>query len=156
MAPLYRRRHRSRHLQSNSTLLAAYSCFAALYQVTTQDVENGAHFDDVVCLGAWPIEYHTEPGQPTVWRMVHENSTYDIPLRTLCSKNTPNLFVGGRLTDGDGYAGGSLRVMGTSFGTGHAAGVAAALHAQSTAGDYRSVQKELLRQNAHFKLDQAA
>ncbi len=128
----------------------------ALYQVTTQDVENGAHFDDVVCLGAWPIEYHTEPGQPTVWRMVHENSTYDIPLRTLCSKNTPNLFVGGRLTDGDGYAGGSLRVMGTSFGTGHAAGVAAALHAQSKEGDYRSVQKELLRQNAQFKLDQAA
>jgi len=32
--------------------------------------------------------------------MVHENSTYDIPLRTLCSKDTPNLFVGGRLTDG--------------------------------------------------------
>src|ERR1035437_3050642 len=45
----------------------------AHYQVTTQDVENGARFDDVVCLGAWPIEYHTEPGQPTVWRMVHEN-----------------------------------------------------------------------------------
>jgi len=48
----------------------------ACYQVTTQDIENGARFDDVVCLGAWPIEYHTEPGQPTVWRMVHENSTY--------------------------------------------------------------------------------
>ena len=27
----------------------------ALYQVTTQDVENGAHFDDVVCLETWPI-----------------------------------------------------------------------------------------------------
>src|SRR5258708_25622720 len=65
----------------------------ARYQVTTHDVENGAHFDDVVCLGAWPIEYHTEPGQPTVWRMVHENSTYDIPLMTLCSKVTTNLIV---------------------------------------------------------------
>jgi FAD dependent oxidoreductase len=128
----------------------------AVYQVTSQDVENGAHFDDVVCLGAWPIEYHTEPGQPTVWRMVHENSTYDIPLRTLCSKDTPDLFVGGRLTDGDSYAGGSLRVMGTSFGTGHAAGVAAALYAQSRESDYRSVQKELLRQNAHVRLNQAA
>ena len=125
----------------------------ALYQVTTQDVENGAHFDDVVCLGAWPIEYHTEPGQPTVWRMVHEDSTYDIPLRTLCSKDTPNLFVGGRLTDGDSYAGGSLRVMGTSFGTGHGAGVAAALYAQSKERDYASVQQELVHQNAHIKLD---
>jgi hypothetical protein len=126
----------------------------AHYQVTTQDVENGARFDDVVCLGAWPIEYHTEPGQPTVWRMVHENSTYDIPLRTLCSKDTPNLFVGGRLTDGDSYAGGSLRVMGTSFGTGHAAGVAAAVYAQSQETDYISVQRELVRQNAHLKLGQ--
>ena len=125
----------------------------ARYQVTTQDIENGARFDDVVCLGAWPIEYHTEPGQPTVWRMVHENSTYDIPLRTLCSKDTPNLFVGGRLTDGDSYAGGSLRVMGTSFGTGHAAGVAA-VYAQSQGSEYNFVQKELVRQNAHIKLDQ--
>jgi len=126
----------------------------ARYQVTTQDIENGARFDDVVCLGAWPIEYHTEPGQPTVWRMVHENSTYDIPLRTLCSKDTLNLFVGGRLTDGDSYAGGSLRVMGTSFGTGHAAGVAAAVYAQSQGSEYIFVQKELVRQNAHIKLDQ--
>jgi len=99
------------------------------------------------------IEYHTEPGQPTIWRMVHENSTYDIPLRTLCSKDTPNLFVGGRLTDGDGYAGGSLRVMGTSFGTGQGAGVAAALYAQSKGRDYTSVQQELVHQNAHIKLD---
>ncbi|MDB4933904.1 MAG: FAD-dependent oxidoreductase [Labilithrix sp.] len=128
----------------------------ALYQVTTQDIESGAHFDDVVCLGAWPMEYHTEPGQPTVWRMVHENDAYDIPLRTLCSRDTPNLFVGGRLTDGDSYAGGSLRVMGTSFGTGHGAGVAAAIYAQSKERDYVPVQRELLRQNAHLALDQEA
>jgi hypothetical protein len=128
----------------------------ALYQVTTRDIESGTHFEDVVCLGAWPMEYHTEPGQPTVWRMVHENSVYDIPLRTLSSTDTPNLFVGGRLTDGDSYAGGSLRVMGTSFGTGHAAGVAAALYAQSRERDHRSVQKELVRQNAHLDLDQEA
>src|SRR5882757_411453 len=102
------------------------------------------------------MEYHSELGQPTIWRMVHENGTYDIPLRTLCSKDTPNLFVGGRLTDGDSYAGGSLRVMGTSFGTGHGAGVAAALYAQSKDRDYLSVQKELLRQGAHIRLDQEA
>jgi len=88
--------------------------------------------------------------------MVHENSTYDIPLRTLCSEDTPNLFVGGRLTDGDSYAGGSLRVMGTSFGTGHGAGVAAAVYAQSQESDYISVQRELVRQNVHLKLGQDA
>jgi hypothetical protein len=71
----------------------------------------------------------------------------------LCSKDTPNLFAAGRLTDGDSYAGGSLRVMGTSFGTGHAAGVAA-VYAQSQEREHISVQKELVRQNAHIKLDQ--
>jgi hypothetical protein len=123
----------------------------ALYQVRSQDVANGARFDDVVCLGAWPMEYHAEPGQPTLWRNVHEDGTYDIPLRTLCSRDTHNLFVGGRLTDGDCYAGGSLRVMGTSFGTGHGAGVAAALHAQSEGRDHIPVQKELVRQNARVE-----
>src|SRR5260370_7668505 len=98
------------------------------------------------------MEYHTEPGQPTVWRMVHENSTYDIPLRTLCSKDTPNLFVGGRLTDGDGYAGGSLRVMGTSFGTGHGAGVAAALYPQSNERNYTPVLPHLVPHNAPLNL----
>jgi hypothetical protein len=75
-------------------------------------------------------------------------------LRTLCSKDTPNLFVGGSLTDGDSYAGGSMRVMGTSFGTGHAAGVAATVYSQSQGSEYIFVQKELARQNAHIKLDQ--
>ena len=123
----------------------------AHYQVTTQDVENGARFDDVVCLGAWPVEYHTEPGEPAVWRMVHENSTYDIPLRTLCSKDTPNLFVGGRLTDGDSYAGGSLRVMGTSFGQDMGPVWRPQSMQNHKKSDYISVQRELVHQNAHLK-----
>jgi len=113
------------------------SCAASL-TLRPKDREGSEQFDGCRFLG----------------RMVHENSTYDIPLRTLCSKDTPNLFVGGRLTDGDSYAGGSLRVMGTSFGTGHAAGVAAAVYAQSQGSEYIYVQKELVRQNAHIKLDQ--
>jgi len=46
-----------------------------------------------------------------------------IPLRTLISVDTPNLYAAGRAADGDKYAGGSLRVMGTALATGHAAGV---------------------------------
>jgi hypothetical protein len=48
-------------------------------------------------------------------------------------------------------AGGSLRVMGTALATGHAAGVAAALHA--AAGNpvpARQVQQELQRQDARL------
>jgi hypothetical protein len=46
--------------------------------------------------------------------------------------------------------------MGTSFGTGHGAGVAAAVYAQSQESDYISVQRELVRQNAHLNLGQDA
>src|SRR5258708_26906058 len=47
----------------------------ALYQVTTQDVENGANFDHVVCLRAWPMEQQTETVKPTVCPIDHENSS---------------------------------------------------------------------------------
>ena len=44
-------------------------------------------------------------------------------------------------------------VLWEPFGTGHAAGVAA-VYAQSQGSEYIFVQKELVRQNAHIKLDQ--
>jgi hypothetical protein len=95
------------------------------------------------------MEYHDAAGAQSIWMPVKDKETYDIPLRTLISVDTPNLYAAGRAADGDKYAGGSLRVMGTAFATGHAAGVAAALHA--AAGKpvaARHVQQELQRQNA--------
>ena len=43
------------------------------------------------------------------------------------SRDTANLFAAGRVVDADRQAGASLRVMGTAFATGQAAGVAAAM-----------------------------
>ncbi|MCW2931296.1 MAG: FAD-dependent oxidoreductase, partial [Actinomycetia bacterium] len=88
---------------------------------------------------------------PSTWIPVKDKETYDIPLRTLTSVDTPNLYAAGRAADGDQYASGSLRVMGTALATGHAAGVAAALHA--AAGNpvpARQVQQELQRQDARL------
>ena len=80
-----------------------------------------------------------------------QKGAYDIPLRTLTSVDIPNLYAAGRAADGDQYAGGSLRVMGTAFATGHAAGVAAALQAAAAnpvpAGQ---VRQELQRQDARL------
>jgi subtilisin family serine protease len=73
---------------------------------------------------------------------------YDIPLRCLMSADTPNLFAGGRTADGDRQAGASIRVMGTAFATGQAAGVAAAVLAQNGAVDPVAVRNILLTQNA--------
>jgi len=123
----------------------------ATYQLTAEDITSGRHFDDVVALGAWAMEYHHTAGAESKWISVKDRETYDIPLRTLISVDTPNLYAAGRAADGDQYAGGSLRVMGTALATGHAAGVAAALHA--AAGKpvpARQVQQELQRQDARL------
>lgn len=120
------------------------------YQVTEDDVTGGARFEDAVALGAWPMEYHPGGGRPTVWKDIRNKGTFDIPLRTLMSRDTPNLLTAGRLVDGGG--GGAMRVMGTSFATGHAAGAAAALLASSGAIDAQTVRKQLVGQGACLAL----
>jgi len=123
----------------------------AAYQLTAEDITSGRRFEDVVALGAWAMEYHDAAGAPSTWISVKDKETYDIPLRTLISVDTPNLYAAGRAADGDKYAGGSLRVMGTALATGHAAGVAAALHA--AAGNpvpAHQVQQELQNQDARL------
>jgi hypothetical protein len=123
----------------------------AAYQLTAEDITSGRRFEDVVALGAWAMEYHETAGAPSIWMQVKDKDTYDIPLRTLISADTPNLYAAGRAADGDKYAGGSLRVMGTALATGHAAGVAAALHAAAghPVGAHQ-VQQELQRQDARL------
>ncbi|WP_028922521.1 FAD-dependent oxidoreductase [Pseudonocardia acaciae] len=122
----------------------------ARYRLTEADVTGGASFDDSVALGAWPIEYHPGPGRPDVWRPVGGGGAYGIPLRALHSVDTANLFAAGRLADADSLAGGSLRVMGTAFATGHAAGVAAAVLADTARTDPTAVKRHLLAQNARL------
>jgi FAD dependent oxidoreductase len=123
----------------------------ATYQLTADDITTGARFDDTVARGAWAMEYHAEAGRPSEWISVKDQGAYDIPLGTLSSVDTPNLFAAGRAADGDQYAGGSLRVMGTAFATGHAAGVAAALHASTgQPADAAQVRVELQKQDARL------
>ena len=76
------------------------------------------------------------------------DGSYDIPLRCLMSTDTPNLFAAGRTADGDRKAGASLRVMGTAFATGQAAGVAASAFSRSGMSDPSEIRRTLLSQNA--------
>ncbi len=79
------------------------------------------------------------------------DGSYHVPLDALHALNCDNLWVGGRVIGCDGQAYGSLRVMGTAFATGQAAGVAAAGQADGggePAAD--SVRRELRRQGAIF------
>ena len=123
----------------------------ARYRLSEDDVLGAARFDDAVAVGAWPIEYHSGPGIPSQWRFISGGGSFDIPLGALCSVDTDNLFAAGRNIDGDRGAGASVRVMGTAFATGHAAGVAAAMRADDGAfPDVAAVQVELVRQGTYL------
>ncbi len=101
-----------------------------------------------IALGAWGVEWHDRKTFESSFVYPPQRGTYDIPLSCLMSADTPNLFAAGRTADGDQQAGASLRVMGTAFATGHAAGVAAACYARQGRAEPGDVRKILRRQGA--------
>jgi len=99
--------------------------------ILTQDdiVQQRTHFD-AVSLGGWAIDLHpTEgvysPGPAcTQW---HAKGVYQIPFRTMYSRNIPNLFLAGRIVSTSHIAFGSTRVMATCAHNAQAVGMAAAV-----------------------------
>ena len=128
----------------------------ARLQLRDTDVLCARVARDTVALGAWPVEVHPAPGAPNVWRRLRDDAAYGIALDTLRSATHHNLFAGGRVIDAEPEAFASARVMGTAFATGHAAGIAAALHAQRGEADVAAVRDELLRQHAILELPSTA
>jgi glycine/D-amino acid oxidase-like deaminating enzyme len=120
------------------------------YRISDNDVLSGRLRDDGVALGCWPAEIHNGTGGPK-FQSVSGDGTYHIPLDALHALGCDNLWVGGRVIGGDEQAYGSLRVMGTAFATGQAAGVAAAFAAEGDGAPVdQSVRRELLNQGAYF------
>ncbi|MCR3719932.1 MULTISPECIES: FAD-dependent oxidoreductase [Prauserella salsuginis group] len=95
----------------------------------------------------WPIEDHSGPGV-TNYRPIDGRGWYDIPYGAIRARETDNLWAVGRLTSSDDEAYASVRVMGTAFATGHAAGVAAAQYSQGERHDIARIRAELRRQDA--------
>jgi hypothetical protein len=75
-----------------------------------------------------------------------EDDYFDIPLGALVSADLPNLFAGGRNISCDPLALASLRVMGTAFVTGQAAGAAAAVYSKDGCAEVSKVQAILTAQ----------
>ena len=120
----------------------------AVRQLTWEEVERGARCADSIAQGAWGVEWHDRETYGSTFVKPPEGGSYDIPLACLISRDTPNLFAAGRTADGDQRAGASLRVMGTAFATGQAAGVAAAHLADRGVVEAARVRETLLAQNA--------
>ena len=133
----------SRHVVSRTPLRA-------------EDVLEARVPADSVALGAWPVERHSGPGVPSVWKRLRDDAAYGISLDTLVSATHRNLFAAGRVIDAEADAFASARVMGTAFADGHAAGIAAALLASGGSADAESVRVEVLRQNGILDLERTA
>lgn len=120
------------------------------YRLTGDDVLCGRMRDDGIACGCWPAELHQGTRGPT-FQPVGGEGYYHVPLASIRAVGVDNLWIGGRVIDCEALAYGSLRVMGTAFATGQAAGIAAAHVASAANGDGDDVawiRRELLRQGA--------
>lgn len=126
--------------------------------LTQNDLMNGAHFDDAVAIGGWPLDDHPPGGfdRPDLPpnTVARPPEVYNIPLRSLYSRNVANLFVAGRNISATHAAFTSSRVMATCAVAGQAAGTAAAMCAADAIGPralaerkdrLRRLQQALLR-----------
>jgi FAD dependent oxidoreductase len=94
------------------------------YILTGKDLRCGVRFADEIALATWPMEFR-ETNQGPKFRYSDGNLAAGIPLRCLKPKGIERLWVAGRCIATDHEAQASIRVMGTCFATGEAAGRAA-------------------------------
>lgn len=104
--------------------------FVGDYILTANDLAASRNFEDVIAYGGWPMDIHVVGGmktnaKPTINHYLED--IYDIPYRTVYSKNIDNLFLAGRLISASHCAFGSTRVMATCAVIGEAIGLAASL-----------------------------
>lgn len=109
------------------------------------DLANAVKRADGIALAGWPMEIHHGPGR-VEYRAIAGDGAAHVPLGALRAADFDNLWFGGRTIGADPAAYASVRVMGTAFATGHAAGVAAAHGDNDPAG----IRRELARQSAIF------
>jgi hypothetical protein len=100
------------------------------YMLKQQDLMDGGNFEDAVAIGGWPMDDHPPGGfdradlPPAT--QIRTPEVFNIPLRSLYSKNIRNLFMAGRNISATHVAFTSTRVMGTCAVIGQAAGTAIA------------------------------
>jgi hypothetical protein len=97
--------------------------------IKQEDYESGRVFEDAVAHSFYPIDLHYEDGVRP--KHLNEGIVPTIPLRALIPKDSKNLMVAGRCLSSDQLANSALRVQASCMAMGQAAGVTAALAAQS-------------------------
>jgi hypothetical protein len=104
--------------------------FEGDYILTQRDVVEQRVHQDAVSFGGWAMDLHPADGvyselSPcTQW---HSKGIYQIPFRSLYSRNIRNLLLAGRIISASHVAFGSTRVMATCGHTAQAVGMAAVI-----------------------------
>ena len=102
-----------------------------LYTVTSDDLINGKRHEDAVCRVNFGVDVHSlnqeeENSQNRSYSRGITSQPYDIPLRSLISKDIGNLMMAGRNISGDFISFSSYRVTGNAAKLGEEAGKHAA------------------------------
>lgn len=118
------------------------------YQLCREDVKSSKKYPETgIARGGWGAELHMG-NEDVIFGEERGAKYFDIPIGTLRPKGMKNLWCGGRIIAADLIAASSVRVMGTSFATGQAAGVAAALCIDRDDYDIIEIRRELTKQGA--------
>jgi len=139
------------------------------YVLKQQDVQDPQPMDDAVAYGAWDIDIHVQggllnpkmqsycpPASADNWQDLC-TMVYNIPIRSLYSRNVENLMMAGRPISCSYLAFASSRVLSTGSVVGQAVGTVAAVAKKQgakpkvVAGEHAAeVQQRLLRADCHI------
>ncbi len=134
--------------------------FIGDFILSEKDLTGHRHFEDAVAYGGWSLDEHNPGGienlkEPPSYFHQYFDRIYEIPYRSLYSKNIANLLFAGRNISQTHIALSSSRVMGTCALEGQAAGTAANLCVQNgitprdiTNNYINELQENLLRDDA--------
>ncbi len=100
-----------------------------------QEMEHQDMYPDRVAYGGWPMDDHPPEGMDRTdqspYRSIKMQKPYNIPFRSLYSRNIPNLLMAGRNISASHVAFSSTRVRATCAAIGQAAGTGAAFAVQN-------------------------
>jgi len=108
--------------------------FEGHYMLKQSDLVDQVQFSDAVAHGGWALDLHPADGvfsEKPGCNQWHTKGVYEIPYRSLISKNISNLLLAGRIISASHVAFASTRVMATCAQSAQAVGMAAALAVQN-------------------------
>jgi len=131
--------------------------FEGDYIMTQHDLVEQHKHHDAIAFGGWSIDLHPADGvysERPGCNQWHSKGIFQIPYRSIYSKNIKNLFLAGRIISVSHVAFGATRVMATCGYIGQAVGMAAAIciknglqpKALLAAENLKNLQQNLIRE----------